>query len=117
MAVSGIFPSPDPGSGKKRFHMRVIPYEIIPHKRFNCNKLELEDVEEYLTCKKAAKCRVVKESEESKDEEDKDVEGEAEEEPEHELAVPVNQLGSLACIAVDEDDDKQWPEKFQMTRP
>ena len=36
MAVSGIFPYPDPGSGKKRFHMRLIPYEIIPHEGFNC---------------------------------------------------------------------------------
>ena len=36
MAVSGISPYPNPGSGKKRFHMRVIPYEIIPHEEFNC---------------------------------------------------------------------------------
>ena len=34
--VSGIFPCPNPGSDEKQFHMRIIPYEIIPHEGFNC---------------------------------------------------------------------------------
>ena len=37
--VSGIFPCPDPGSDEKRFHMRIIPYEIIPHEGFNYTRI------------------------------------------------------------------------------